>query len=91
MAIVTKEELLSKINGYIPEGAEDLSILEDISDTYDDLASKANTDWEGKYNEAITAYRTRFTEGAAAIDVPAPEPDEPTGPTTFEELFKEED
>lgn len=91
MAIVTKEALLNKISGYIPEGAEDLSILEDISDTYDDLSSKANTDWEGKYNEVLTAYRTRFTEGAAAVDVPDPEPDEPTGPTTFEELFKEED
>lgn len=91
MAIVTKEALLNKISGYIPEGAEDLSILEDISDTYDDLSSKANTDWEGKYNEVLTAYRTRFTEGAA-VDVPATEPEEPTGPTTFEELFtKEED
>lgn len=93
MAIVTKEDLLKRINETIPEGSEDLSLLEDISDTFDDLTTKSQTDWKSKYDSIYAAYRTRFIEGSPA-DQPGPEmdpePDKPIGPTKFEDLFKKE-
>lgn len=92
MAIVTKEVLLQKINEYLPEGTEDLSILEDISDTFDDLTAKSQTDWKAKYQQTLEAYRTRFTQGEPGKNNPVPDPepahDEPKGPTSFADLFK---
>lgn len=90
MAVVKLDELLTKVNGLIPEGSEDLTILEDISDTYNDLSAKANTDWEAKYNEAREAYRARFIEGEPDEPETDPEGPEPTN-LTFESLFEEEE
>lgn len=90
MAVVKLDELLTKVNGLIPEGSEDLTILEDISDTFNDLSTKANTDWKAKYNEAREAYRTRFVEGEADEPETDPEGPEPQK-LTFESLFEEEE
>lgn len=92
MAIVTKEDLLARINERIPEGSEDLSLLEDIADTFDDLSAKSQTDWKSKYDTLYSAYRTRFIQGTPAPEPePEPEPEAPKGPTRFEDLFTTEE
>lgn len=94
MAIVTKEDLLKRINATIPEGSEDLSLLEDIADTFDDLAAKTQTDWKAKYDSVYAAYRTRFIQGEPAGKpgpAPDPEPEESKGPVKFEDLFESEE
>lgn len=68
MAIVNREELLNRIGAF---GDDDnvIGLLEDVSDTLDDLERRvAETgDWERKYNELDAEwrgkYRARFMEG----------------------------
>lgn len=97
--IKTKEEILNQIRDMIGDSTDDsaLSILEDVTDTYADLETRAadNTDWQARYNqldqEWRQRYRDRFTSGSddpATPPDPDPEPDETI--MTFEELFKEE-
>ena len=59
--IKTKEEIIESINRLIPEGSEDLSILEDVSDTLDSMKVERDP-YEDKYNDLLKKYRERFTE-----------------------------
>lgn len=96
--IRTREELLTQIRDMIGDSTDDnaLSILEDVTDTYADLETRAadNTDWQARYNqldqEWRQRYRDRFTSGSD--DTPPRDPDPEPSETimTFEELFTEE-
>lgn len=97
--IRTREELLNQIRDMIGDSTDDnaLSILEDVTDTFADLETRAadQTDWQARYNQLDQdwrqRYRDRFTSGSddpAAPPDPDPEPDETI--MTYEELFKEE-
>lgn len=100
MAIKTKEEILSTLRERIGEETDDdsLSFLEDISDTFDDLETKAKGDgvnWKEKYEENDKNWRNKYKE--RFFEKPAndtPPEDEPEGdveePKTFEDLFKKE-
>lgn len=91
--IKTKEELIESINALIPEGTEDLTILEDVSDTLDSM-TKEKDPYEDKYNDLLKKYRERFTEvktdevvdksEESEIEVEAEEK------ITFDDLFKTE-
>ena len=100
MAIKTTEELLASINERFGEDTDDdtLSFIEDITDTMNDLNSKAGdkTDWKTKYEENDASWRKKykdrfFTNGSGdngynnQID-DIDEPDD--NPKTFEDLFK---
>lgn len=97
--IKTKEEILTQIRDMIGDSTDDnaLSILENVTDTFQDLETRAadQTDWQARYNqldqEWRQRYRDRFTSGSddpATPPDPDPEPDETI--MTFEELFTEE-
>ena len=100
MSIKTKEEILSTMKDLLKDDTSDmaLSILEDVSDTFDDFQSKAEgdgTDWKKKYedndNEWRQKYRDRFFNHSA--DDPEDDietPDEPVEKVKFEELFSQE-
>lgn len=91
--IKTKEEIIESINRLIPEGSEDLTILEDVSDTLDSMKVERDP-YEEKYNDLLKKYRERFTEvktdevvdksDEAEIEVEAEEK------ITFDDLFKTE-
>ena len=91
--IKTKEEIIESINKLIPEGSEDLTILEDVSDTLDSMKVERDP-YEDKYNDLLKKYRERFTEvktdevvdksDEAEIEVEAEEK------ITFDDLFKTE-
>ena len=99
MAIRSKEEILDAFRGRMVEEPDDdtISFLEDITDTFSDLESRArdSTDWKSKYEENDKEWRTKYTERFFSEQptpetTPEPTP-EPSIPMTFEDLFKEED
>ena len=65
MAIKTKEELLSSINTVVGVSTDDstLALIEDISDTYDDLKTKANgdgKDWKAEAERIDAEWRQKY-------------------------------
>ena len=103
MAFLGRDDFFKRIHDYIPDATSDndISFLEDITDTYNDMDNRANSqgeDWEKKYNELNETwkkrYQHRFYNGPSNY-VPK-EQDEnkvdgrPNGETiTVEDLFKE--
>lgn len=61
MAILSKEELLSKIDSSFDDKTSDtyVSLLEDISDTMDSFSESEN--WKVKYEENDRAWREKYT------------------------------
>ena len=98
MAIKSTEELLNAIKARVGEDNSDeaLEFIEDVSDTLNDLNSKASKErgWEQKYYENDTAWRNKYKERffSGNNNDNDEEDDEPnTGKRlTFESLFKEE-
>lgn len=95
MAILDKATLLERIKGRIGEDTSDeaISLIEDVSDTFSDLETKASdeTKWEKKYRENDAEwrkkYRDRFFNGTP--DDENDEEEEAPKPLTFDALFKE--
>lgn len=92
--IRSKTELMEQIRSRLGEdtGDDALSFLEDVSDTLDDLESKAADpeDWHQKYNDLDTEWRQRYRDRFYNNEADEPEPEDPeTGKMHFEELFKE--
>ena len=99
MAIRTKDELMEILRARIGDDQSDgaISLVEDISDTYDDMQSKANgdgTDWKSKYEENDAQwrqrYRDRFFNSEKTNDTIDNPDDREDKPLTYEDLFKEE-
>ena len=98
MAIRTKDEILESVRGMVGESSDDatISFLEDITDTFSDLETRANgdgIDWKARYEENDKEWRNKYTERFFSNEPKTnPEPDpEPEKPMTFDDLFKEED
>jgi len=103
MAILTREQLLSRVNEVIGENNNDdnaLSFIEDVSDTYDSLVSKGDVNWEEKYKELDNSwrekYRARFFNSSGEEPDTASTNNDDNGepekkPLTYENLFKEEE
>lgn len=97
MAVKSREEILESIKTRLGDQFDDSTIqfLEDISDTMEDLETKAKgdgTDWKAKYEENDTEWRKKYTERFYS---PEPKPDtapapEPEKPKNFSDLFKTE-
>lgn len=100
MSIKTKDEILSTIKTLLKDDTSDeaISVLEDVSDTFDDLSSKTQndgTDWEQKYNDLDKEWRQKyrdrfFNHSADDDDDDLDPPDEPVEKVKFEELFSQE-
>lgn len=99
MAIKKKDEILASLNTILGEDTDDnmLSLIEDVSDTFDDLDKRASSDvdWESKYNELDASwkkrYRERFFNGTPDDDDDIELPDDDAKkPRKFEDLFKVE-
>lgn len=99
MAIRTRDEILESLRGVVGESSDDttIALLEDVTDTLDDLETRANGDginWQERYEENDREWRNRYTERFFSNEPkpdPDPEPDpEPEKPMTFDDLFKED-
>ena len=105
MAIVKKEEYLNLLRERLGDSTDDcdLKLLEDFSDTYDDMFSQLNnkdeTDWKAKYEqndkEWREKYRARFFDSTTDNENKEPEPkdndDDNESNVTFDDLFKKGD
>ena len=66
--VKTKDEILEAIKAKIGEeiSDEDVSLLEDVTDTLNDFENKSkaetNTDWKAKYEENDKEWRKRYTD-----------------------------
>ena len=100
MAVVSKESLLEKIRDMIgtenTESDEIISLLEDLSDTFDDLSSQVSQagDYKKKYEENDAEwrkrYRDRFFYSAEDDDYKEDHNEDEVEKKTFESLFKED-
>ena len=93
--IKTVDEIMTAVKGVIGDRQDDtcIALLEDLSDTLQDLSS--GEDWKKKYEQNDEAWRKkyvdRFMSGSPAPDNegPTPQENEDKKPLTFENLFKE--
>lgn len=65
MAVLTRDEYFARLQGRLAEDTSDdgIAFLEDMTDTYNDLESRANgdgVDWERKYRELDESWKKRY-------------------------------
>lgn len=91
MAVRTRDELITAVNTIIGETPDDngLSLLEDISDTFESYDD--TEDWKTKYEENDAEWRKRYKERfeGKKVIVEENEDDDKKEKTKFEELFEE--
>ena len=95
--IRTLEELIESVKGKIGEDISDesISLIEDISDTYNDVVTRYTTseDWKKKYEDNDAEWRRRYIErfsGKVEDKEDFSEDDkEEKEIKTYEDLFKE--
>lgn len=99
MGVVSKESLLEKIRDMIgtenAESDEAISLLEDMSDTFDDLSSQVSQagDYKKKYEENDAEWRKRYHDRFFSVtedDIKEDDKDDEVEKKTFESLFKED-
>lgn len=101
--VKTKTELLDIIKAKVGESTsdEDISLIEDINDTFTDLETRVSEagDWKAKYEENDATWRQKYkdrffnkpVEENAEISDDMDKADEGTHETLkFEDLFTEE-
>ena len=67
MAILKREDYLNRIQNWLGDDSSDesISMLEDLTDTYNDLEKRANgdgEDWKRKYEENNSAWQKRYRQ-----------------------------
>ena len=100
MSVVSKESLLERIRYMTAsenaESDESISLLEDLSDTFEDLSSQVLQvgDYKKKYEENDAEwrkrYRDRFFSAVEETTIKEDEKDDEVEKKTFESLFKED-
>lgn len=98
--VLTREELMQRITDRIGDDTSDeaITLLEDVTDTYDDMAARAadQTDWERRYNDLDQSWRQRYIDrfnGRVEDDSDFGEEQKDAdetyeAPHTYEELFQ---
>nr|DAJ75333.1 MAG TPA: hypothetical protein [Caudoviricetes sp.] len=95
MAVRTTQEIFDSLRASFGESPDDtqLAMLEDVSDTFNDLNERSTEDWRTRYEENDKAWRKRYTDRFSGKADPDPEPDpepDPPKPLTYDSLFKSE-
>lgn len=97
MAVLSREDLMKRLNESLGEDA-DVSIMEDVADTYDAIADHSDADeWERRYHENDATWRKRYrdrfecgTPDSGAMNQTDDTEDEEIKVKTFDELFVNE-
>lgn len=99
MAVKTSSEIIEAVKGRIGNDVSDdaLTLLEDVTDTLNDLQTKANgdgVDWKSEAERIDKEWRekyfTRFSGDVEDNNPPDNNKDEPKK-TTYESLFEEKE
>lgn len=101
MAVLSKDDYMARVKGIVGENSDDesISLLEDLTDTYNDLekrTQKSDVDWEKKYKDLDEQWRKRFQKRFYESDGGNPyEPEIETETEeekiTIDDLFKDKD
>ena len=101
MAVVSKESLLERIRDMTgvenAESDESISLLEDLSDTFEDLSSQVLQagDYKRKYEENDAEWRKKYHDRFFSVveetKIKEDEKDDDVEKKTFDSLFKEVD
>ena len=96
MAIISKDELMNRLNTFLGEDTTDetLSFIEDVTDTIEDYESKSSTDWEKRYNDLDNEWRKKYRERffrKVKEDNEVEEEEVKEEPKTYDDLFEKED
>ena len=98
MAVRTINEILESVKTRVGDSTEDADIefIEDVSDTLNNLASKASgqEDWKAKYEENDKAWREKYKErffSSEENEKDELEDNKDDKPKTFADLFKEKE
>ena len=102
MAVLSREDFLSRIQGQIGEDTSDeaMKFIEDMTDTFDDYANRIGDkeDWKAKYEENDKAWREKYKSRffSSNVDTPSGVKEEQAENIqfdgenkTFEDLFVE--
>lgn len=97
MAIISKEEIIKKVNDLLGDNSDDesLAFLENVTDTLSDYEKKISDsgDWKTRYEENDKEWRKKYRERFTQ-PVDSSEPDDIEDEqkeeikTTFDELFE---
>ena len=96
MAVLSREEILNRVQSIVGENTDDdsLSFVEDITDTLTDMENRANgggEDWKKKFEdndaEWRRKYKERFFSGSSKEEEEEEEEKEGVKIRTFEQLF----
>lgn len=103
MSVLSRDDFLGRVRGRLGEDLsdDDITLIEDMSDTYDDMYNKINdnTDWKSKYDELDKSWRQKYVDRFnGKVDSDSELGIENTGfetekendyesPKTYEELF----
>lgn len=97
--VKTKDDILKALKAKFGDDTSDetLSLIEDVSDTYDDMSKKVQEsgNWKEKYEENDKAWRTKYRDRFYSHTETETEPEleteqENDEPKTFDDLFKTE-
>lgn len=101
MSVVSKESLLERIREITgvenAESDESISLLEDLSDTFEDLSSQVLQagDYKRKYEENDAEWRKKYHDRFFSVveetKIKEDEKDDDVEKKTFDSLFKEVD
>lgn len=84
---LTKEELITKIQGAEITDDFKMELLEDVSDSFVTVDEDKFIE-RTKYDELKDKYIKRFTEGAVTEEKPDPKGEEEKKEITYEDLFE---
>lgn len=72
-----RDDFISTIRGFIGETPDDagLEILQNMTDTFDELSSDTHTDWKEKYEQNDRDWRKKYAD---AFSAPIPDTHEET-------------
>lgn len=90
--VKSKDDLMASIKAVIGEDATDesLSLLEDVSDTFDSFSQPPTEDWKAKYEENDAMWRQKYRDRFFGEVEEHDDDFTPSGRTekrTFEDLF----
>ena len=96
MAVKTRDEILSAIRDHFADDTSDetLTFIEDVTDTFSDLESKAKPggkDWEAEAKWIDEDWRKKYKERffSGKVEEESDEEEKESKPLRFEDLFKE--
>ena len=93
MAIVSKEDLLSRLTAIIGEDQNDdaIMLVEDMTDTFNDFDAKTKdeTKWKQKYEDNDKAWRQKYIDrfNKGVVEEEEEPEEERESPKRFEDLF----